>query len=233
MTSLIATNFITKNKTTVTFSELLTSNDASKLLAELNDLLPSKIHKPYLDSSGNKVFDFNDLKLLADEHKATEALITLFNRLFADQQVQLVRGEHEPEYFPADNDNPARIEFAHGFFASALHEISHWCIAGKARRQLSDFGYWYAADGRNEAQQRAFERVEIKPQALECLFTLACNRPFQVSQDNLFADFDTSDSSFAYDVYEQAKAYIANPQSLPRDAQTLLRAFLTLFNEHS
>ena len=162
------------------------------------------------------------------ERLATDWLIQLFNALFADQQVILVRNNGEPEYFPAQHNEPARIEFAHGFFASALHEISHWCVAGAARRRLPDFGYWYAPDGRSEAQQHAFERVEIKPQALECLFTLACKRHFQVSQDNLFANFDTSSSTFASDVYQQVKQYIAKPHTLPRDAKTLLTALLSI-----
>jgi hypothetical protein len=57
------------------------------------------------------------------EQIATDWLIRLFNVLFADQQVVLVRSKGEPEYFPAQNNGPARIEFAHGFFASALHEL--------------------------------------------------------------------------------------------------------------
>ncbi|ALF59262.1 elongation factor P hydroxylase [Psychrobacter urativorans] len=171
-----------------------------------------------------------DANILAEqrEQAATEWLISLFNTLFTRHNVQLVRGEHEPEYFPECHSKPARIEFAHGFFASALHEISHWCIAGSKRRQLADFGYWYAPDGRSAAQQQAFERVEIKPQALECLFTLACRRQFQISQDNLFANFDTSTSTFATDVYQQAAHYIAQPHQLPRDAQTLLQALLMI-----
>jgi len=162
------------------------------------------------------------------EYALTNWLISLFNTLFLEQQVELIRGEQEPEYFPAQGDKSARIVFAHGFFASALHEISHWCIAGSKRRLLNDFGYWYAPDGRTAAQQHDFERAEIKPQALECLFTLACGRPFQVSQDNLFADFDSSVSTFTYDVYQQVVQYIALPQSLPRDARTLLRTLLTI-----
>lgn len=214
------------------FSTLLTDDNADTLLTALKGLAMDEGRLPSLSNDSLETnlngFEADDLKRLADDYKATTALIQLFNQLFIDQQVQLVRGSHEPEYFPAHNGELARIEFAHGFFNSALHELSHWCIAGKARRQLSDFGYWYAADGRSEAQQRAFERVEIKPQALECLFTLACQRPFQVSQDNLFADFDTSHSTFATDVYQQAQSYIAQPQSLPRDAQTLLKTLLLL-----
>ena len=93
---------------------------------------------------------------------------------------------------------------------------------------MPDFGYWYAPDGRSAAQQQAFERVEIKPQALECLFTLACGRTFQVSQDNLFAEFDTQGSTFASDVYRQAQQYIAEPHILPRDAKILLHTFLSI-----
>lgn len=162
------------------------------------------------------------------EHQLTDWLIELFNTVFTAQNTVLIRGGYEPEYFPATLDAPAQIVFAHGFFASALHEISHWCIAGKRRRTLADYGYWYAADGRNEAQQHAFEQVEIKPQAVECLLTLACQRPFRVSQDNLFADFDTSQSTFAQDVYEQAQHYINQPTALPRDAQRLLAVLLTV-----
>ena len=78
--------------------------------------------------------------------------------------------------------------FAHGFYASGLHEISHWCIAGEARRQLVDFGYWYCPDGRDAQTQSEFEAVEIKPQALEWMFCVAAGFPFNVSCDNLNGD---------------------------------------------
>ena len=227
------------------FSDLLSSTEASSLLQQLTQLgshtensssnilsydkneYLNELRSQWQELSSTQSDDTHTAELVFDsERLATDWLIQLFNTLFADQQVILVRSNDEPEYFPAQNDKPARIEFAHGFFASALHEISHWCVAGDARRQLSDFGYWYAPDGRSAAQQQAFERVEIKPQALECLFTLACGRNFQVSQDNLFADFDTSSSTFAIDVYQQVKSYIAKPHTLPRDAKTLLIALL-------
>ena len=53
-----------------------------------------------------------------------------------------------------------RIVFTHDYFASALHEVAHWCVAGPERRRLTDYGYWYAPDGRTEKQQMEFERVE-------------------------------------------------------------------------
>ncbi len=166
----------------------------------------------------------------ASEKQLVQWLITLFNELFQQQDVILIHardvGKDEPEYLPAIKQGkiqePAKICFAHGYFASALHEISHWTIAGKQRRKLQDFGYWYAPDGRSEQQQQQFEQVEIKPQAIECLLTLACGRPFQVSQDNLFADFDTSNSTFKQDVYQLAEHFLHHPNQLPNDAQTLL-----------
>ena len=89
-------------------------------------------------------------------------------------------------YLPADADHPChRVVFAHGFYASALHEIAHWCIAGAARRRLVDYGYWYRPDGRNVEEQAAFERVETRPQAIEWALAIAAGFPFQVSVDNL------------------------------------------------
>lgn len=227
------------------FSKLLQGDDAKTLLQQLieleNEVKEADIaiktqakeclnnltlQWQQLHATGQFDKESTDIDAEDREQLATDWLIALFDTLFHNQQVRLVRGDNEPEYFPASNNQPARIEFAHGFFASALHECSHWCIAGERRRQLADFGYWYAADGRSAAQQQAFERLEIKPQALECLFTLACKRPFQISQDNLFATFDTSTSTFAEDVYKQVLSYIKAPQTIPRDAHTLLVALL-------
>ena len=175
----------------------------------------------------------NDLSQNQNDDELTQWLIHLFNSMFAQTNMDgvptiLVRGAGEPEYFASRDGNPARIEFAHGFFASALHEISHWCVAGKKRRQLDDFGYWYVADGRDEATQKLFEQVEIKPQAIECLLNLALGRYFYVSQDNLNADFDTSNSTFASDVYLQAYDFLQNPQFLSKDAKRLIWLFLDL-----
>lgn len=169
----------------------------------------------------------------ADDDKAlTDWLMVNFAKLFAHHHTILVRGGDEPEYFPAspspNSPKPAQIVFAHGYFSSSLHEISHWCIAGKKRRQLQDFGYWYTQDGRTQSQQQAFEQVEIKPQAIECLFTLACRRYFYVSQDNLNASFDTHDSTFAYDVFLQAQTYLNQPTQLPKDAKILLSFLLAV-----
>lgn len=113
-------------------------------------------------------------------------LIRIFDSAFSALNTRLIKGEGEPIYIPADDSCAYhRIEFAHGFFSSGLHEIAHWCIAGIERRKLVDYGYWYCPDGRDEKQQAEFEKVEVKPQALEWCFSVACGLPFKVSTDNL------------------------------------------------
>jgi elongation factor P hydroxylase len=114
-------------------------------------------------------------------------LIVLFNATFSDtENTVLVKGDNEPIYLPANNTRQDhQIVFAHGYFASALHEIAHWCIAGKQRRLLEDYGYWYNPDGRDVKQQAEFEKVEVKPQAIEWAFSCAAGKPFRVSTDNL------------------------------------------------
>jgi len=121
-------------------------------------------------------------------------LESLFREVFfADYNTLLVGGADEPLYQPATGDcSSHRIFYREDYFSSALHEIAHWCIAGEARRQLVDFGYWYNPDGRTLGQQRAFEQVEVKPQALEWLFSVAAGIKFTVSADNLSASDATA-----------------------------------------
>jgi elongation factor P hydroxylase len=128
-----------------------------------------------------------------------EQLIEIFDGCFADDfNTRLIKGDDEPIYLPADDDVPYnRIVFAHGFYASGLHEISHWCIAGKARRELVDFGYWYCPDGRDAMTQSQFEDVEVKPQAFDWLFCVAAGFPFNVSCDNLEGDFEPDRIAFS------------------------------------
>lgn len=166
--------------------------------------------------------NFATMPWFYNEKYQVDWLIFQFNQWFKAKNTELVRGDYEPEYFAPTEREPAKIVFAHGFFASCLHEISHWCVAGNKRRQLNDFGYWYAPDGRSEQQQQQFEQVEIIPQAIECLLSLSCGKRFLVSQDNLFADFDTSNSTFADDVAKQAIKFFSTGEKLPSDAKFLI-----------
>lgn len=156
-------------------------------------------------------------------------LITLFEQTFFDQyNTRLIKGGDEPLYSPASVDcSYHQIIFAHGYFTSALHEISHWCLAGEARRQLEDFGYWYLPDGRNAQQQKLFEQVEIKPQAIEWAFCLAANIKFNVSVDNLSGE-KTDDSLFRNAVYQQAQVYCR--EGFPVRAQLFIKALTSFYN---
>lgn len=152
-------------------------------------------------------------------------LVELFNQLFKPTfNTILVRGDDEPIYLPADTENPHhRVIFAHGFYASALHEIAHWCVAGEARRQLVDFGYWYKPDGRTAAEQSEFEKVEVRPQAFEWLLSMAAGHRFHFSADNLAADIGASDS-FKQNVLTTVHTLLEQP--LPERLGMLVGALL-------
>ncbi len=135
-------------------------------------------------------------------------LIKIFNDCFSQSHnTQLVKGGDEPLYRPADaHQSYHALYFAHGYFSSALHECSHWLIAGALRRQQLDFGYWYAPDGRTTEQQALFQQVEVKPQALEWILSAATGHPFHLSIDNLNgAPSDTAE--FMQSVVQQVKIY--------------------------
>lgn len=159
-----------------------------------------------------------------------ERLIEVFKRCFReDYNTLLIAGDDEPYYQPATNvGEPHKVIFAHGFFASALHETAHWCIAGEARRKLFDYGYWYEPDGRDEAQQKSFEQVEQKPQALEWLFSLCCGFAFQVSVDNLNG-VEVDRQAFTEKVATQLKRLLEE-KSIPPRAAKFAKALCDDFN---
>ena len=160
-----------------------------------------------------------------------QQLIEIFDGCFAASlNTRLVKGEDEPVYLPADAQIPYhRIVFAHGFYASALHEIAHWCIAGARRRLLVDFGYWYCPDGRDAPTQRQFEQVEIKPQALEWLFCVAASFPFNVSCDNLNGNCEPDRIAFQCLVHRQVMHFLSEgiPQRAARFIEALHKFYQT------
>ncbi|GAB2883012.1 elongation factor P hydroxylase [Microbulbifer echini] len=145
-----------------------------------------------------------------------ERITGVFNRCFADPRglnTRLRGGFSEPYYRPAGEVlDYHQVEFTHDYAASALHEAAHWCVAGEARRQLPDYGYWYAPDGRSAEQQAEFELVEVKPQALEWIFARACGLRFRVSADNLQSDLGPSDR-FMEAIWQQVLVYCAEGPS--------------------
>ncbi|MFS2224769.1 elongation factor P hydroxylase [Pantoea sp. B65] len=159
-----------------------------------------------------------------------QQLITLFDHCFSeDFHTRLIKGDDEPIYLPADDESPwHRVVFAHGYYASALHEISHWCIAGAERRKRVDFGYWYCPDGRDASTQHQFEAVEIKPQALEWLFCVAAGFPFNVSCDNLSGDCEPDRIAFQRNVHAQVMTYLQ--QGIPSRPARFIAALCSYYS---
>ena len=164
-----------------------------------------------------------------DSHHHTQ-LIEIFDRcFFADFQTRLIKGDDEPIYLPADDDvNYHRVVFAHGYYASALHEISHWCIAGAERRKQVDFGYWYCPDGRDAMTQNQFETVEVKPQSLEWMFCVAAGFPFNVSCDNLNGDCEPDRIAFQRKVHAQVMTHLE--QGLPARPARLIAELCSYYS---
>lgn len=128
-------------------------------------------------------------------------LAQVFERCFRESHnVCCLGGATEPWYLPARDDQPAQLHYRADFAASALHEISHWCIAGPARRARPDFGYDYVPAPRTAVAQVQFLQAEVLPQALECLFAAAAGLPFRLSFDDVEDQFPALRPGFAHAV---------------------------------
>lgn len=155
-------------------------------------------------------------------------ICTIFEQEFGlATNTKLLGGADEPVYLPADGEHGCnRLFYREDYLSSALHEIAHWCIAGEARRKLEDFGYWYNPDGRTVEQQRIFEAAEVKPQALEWMFSVACGQSFRLSVDNLEGDSSVN-HHFAAAVVDQARLWSEKGGLHSRGDQFLSRLALS------
>jgi elongation factor P hydroxylase len=171
--------------------------------------------------------------LIDNQHNIQDLMAIFSEAFFAKYNTRLIKGDslignNEPVYLPASNTcSYHQIIFAHGYYSSGLHEIAHWCIAGKERRLKEDFGYWYEPDGRNEQQQKVFESVEIKPQAIEWAFCVAANKKFMVSADNLNG-VEADTKAFKASVFKQVQHYLQH--GFPERAQTFINALANFYN---
>ena len=163
------------------------------------------------------------------EYKCDD-LVDLFNHLFsATENTVLIGGNDEPYYLPASTSQSChQLMFTKDYFASALHEISHWCIAGPERRLQKDFGYWYKPDCRDAHEQQAFQQAEARPQALEWLLTLATGRDFHLSLDNL-QDSEASADEFGSLVREQTLELVTN--GLPERAAMFRESLCDFYHQ--
>lgn len=156
------------------------------------------------------------------EHRCQD-LVHIFSECFErSHNTILVAGAEEPLYQVADLEcSKNRIHFTLDYYASGLHEIAHWLVAGEERRRLEDYGYWYAPDGRSAEQQAEFEKVEARPQALECILSRAAAFPFRVSADNAEAGLLPSEE-FCQAIFCQLQCYCAG--ALNERSQKLIEA---------
>ncbi|MCP1727760.1 elongation factor P hydroxylase [Natronospira proteinivora] len=163
-------------------------------------------------------------------HYASD-LIQLFNQTFeASHNTILVGGGEEPLYLPADQNHLRhRIIFRLDYFASGLHEIAHWCIAGRQRRQQVDYGYWYEPDGRDAQQQARFEAVEARPQAIEWAFSRACQKTFRISLDNLDGPIE---QSRRFQAKVEATLRTLEEKGFPPRAQTFISVLSVYYQRH-
>lgn len=170
-------------------------------------------------------------------HSITD-ITNIFDTCFATSfNTRLVKGNDEPIYLPSGMTDIGiaaqeynQVVFAHGYYASALHEIAHWCLAGEARRKKIDFGYWYCPDGRTAKQQAEFQQAEIKPQAIEWAFCVAAGFQFNVSCDNLTGDEfgqQPDAEAFRKTIFAQVKDYLET--HFPPRAMTFINALASFY----
>ncbi len=148
------------------------------------------------------------------------ALLEQINdRVLRSYRTTILGGFAEPLYLPASEGAFAQIRFTLDSFQSALHELAHWSLSGEERRAKMDYGYWYRPDGRNAEEQKRFFEVEVKPQAIERIFSEGARVSFDVSCDNLAGEAgDVED----FRAKVEAKAIQYRNEGLPTQAKELL-----------
>lgn len=134
-----------------------------------------------------------------------------FNSTFArSENVVLVGGADAPFYVPARAPHRSIIRYRENFAASALHEVAHWCRAGRGRRLQHDFGFWYLPPPRDKHETHAFLDAEVPAQALESIFSAAAGLPFRVSLDDLELELSGCREQFAERVAAREQLWWSN-----------------------
>ncbi len=166
----------------------------------------------------------------ASNHKSINLIEDAFSKCFLEEYKTILEGgAKEPLYVPDEAGKGVnKLYYREDYLSSALHEVAHWCLAGDARRKSIDFGYWYVPEGRSATQQAKFQSVEARPQALEWLFSLACDCHFQLSLDN-HLDLGIRDKyKFACSVAQEARTFIL--EGLPNRAKSFFMELTRSFD---
>ncbi len=151
----------------------------------------------------------------------------VFNRCFAYSHRTIMHGGgDEPLYLPPTQTQCAEIVFNRDFPASALHEAAHWCVASVARRQLTDYGYFYDPPPRSKDAQARFLEMEAHNQGLEKVLSAAAGVQFEPSTDDLAATA-AERRGFAHATAASAAHWKA--RGLPPRAARFVRALVCEF----
>jgi elongation factor P hydroxylase len=164
---------------------------------------------------------------LSQEAAKLAEVLAVFHAVFAGEHVRLAGGFPEPFYRAPGAHGGAEIRFTRDYLNSSLHEVAHWCIAGRERRRRDDYDYWYRPDGRNGMEQLEFFRAEAAPQSLEQAFAAACDGEFRMSCDNLAGEVKGHEA-FAAALREKLAGYLEN--GFPDRAGRFLDGLLAHFH---
>lgn len=145
-------------------------------------------------------------------------LIKLFEAVFP--HIEVIGGADEPFYQAAKKNSKAKVYFRANYPRSLLHEMAHYCLTGKKRKELDDYGYWYNECGRTEEEQKLFELVEARPQGLEKAMCKAIGIDFSPSLDD-FSGRPAS-KSFLQNIDFHYQQMISNPPPNAKKALDML-----------
>ena len=155
-------------------------------------------------------------------------LANLFNATFETaENTILVATMDEPHYMPHGDDRLGNcIFYTQDSYTSLMHEVAHWCRAGKERRQLPDYGYWYQAEDRSSEAQALYLQSESKTQALEWIFCVAAGVHVQIIPENQPHSFEPS-LEFKKSIYAATLNYLQKGLSdrAERFKQVLLKHY--------
>nr|WP_168710930.1 elongation factor P hydroxylase [Ningiella ruwaisensis] len=185
------------------------------------------LYIPNTESVLTHLYDLSSLGQVQEEGQNFRSVdvVDTANQPNADTQKISYQGVSKLSDMDSLYKNCHKLFSRFDYASSALHEIAHWCIAGSERRKKIDYGYWYAPDGRDTVQQHQFEKVEVKPQALEAAFASACGLRFRVSVDNLSLNDDERETlvqRFSKSVEAQLEEYAKT--GFPERAQIFINA---------
>lgn len=158
-------------------------------------------------------------------------LATVFNMTFNEsEQTILMATDDEPCYLPKDEQYPFnRIYYTKDSYTSLMHEVAHWCRAGKERRQLPDYGYWYQAEDRSPEAQQLYVASESKTQALEWIFCVAAGVCIQIIPENQPYSFKPS-LEFRKSIYMAVLHYLQ--KGLSDRPERFKQALLNYYRKH-